>query len=503
MNLLTRRTLLLHTATVAIAAPLGGRAQQAVSSPAAGALPSTRAIDPALLLLNRATWGAQRHTLDALQHQGPRDWLSQQLRPEPDPLAGLPPPVQAVIAALPLSGTPLPEQVRQITQQRRDAERLPDGEARVAARRAARRQLTQLGEQATQRLLLRALHSPHQLQERMTWFWCNHFSVFARKGLLHALVGDYEQQALRRHALGRFEDLLIAGTTHPAMLVMLDNPRNTAGHLNENHARELMELHTLGVEAGYTQQDVQALARILTGLGVQQGVMAFDPRRHDGEPKTWLGLNVAGRGWPEILQALQHLAQHPATARTVCTRLARHFLADVPPAAVVQAMTTRWQATQGHIGQTLQAMFETPETHALPPSKFKSPMHYVLSAVRLVHEGLPITQTTPLTRWLTQLGQLPFNHPTPEGYPDRQADWAASGQMQTRFEVARAIVQAQARLVAPDDPAAAPPPQPPGEATPTLYDPLLGPRTRAALAEARPAAPRTALLLSSPEFMLC
>lgn len=525
MPLLTRRTLLLSAAGSAVAA------WPACANPLSVAPPDAAADQRELMLINRATWGAQHGALAALQRQGPRDWLRQQLKPEADPLAGLPGPVQEAIAALPVSRTPLPTLVRQLDQRRRDAESLPEGEGRQAAYRAYRQQLTHLGAEASHRLLLRAVHAPQQLQERLTSFWCNHFSVFEHKGLLRAMVGDYEQHTIRPLALGRFEDLLIACTTHPAMLRMLDNDRNALGHLNENHARELMELHTLGVDGGYTQQDVQALARILTGLGVrlaaeparmrpalqdhyvQQGLMEFHPARHDFEPKTWLGLHVAGRGWPEILQALQHLAQHPATARFISTKLARHFIADGPTPAVVQAMTARFLATQGHIGQTLRVMFEAPAVQALPLAKFKDPMRWVLSSVRLAHEGVPITNAAPLLRWLQRLGQAPFNHTTPEGYPDQQADWAGSGQLQTRFELARSISTARARLLQPfeDDEGANAPPEPIAMSTTTTPDgdpialmtPLLAPRTRDALAQARNPQARIALLLSAPEFMQC
>ncbi|TXM87706.1 DUF1800 domain-containing protein, partial [Methylobacterium sp. WL103] len=183
--------------------------------------------------------------------------------------------------------------------------------------------------------ILRALASPDQLRERMTWFWLNRFNVHQGKANLRAMVGDYVDAAIRPHALGRFRDLLEATLRHPAMLRYLDNADNAAGHLNENYARELMELHTMGVGSGYTQGDVEALARILTGVGidarpedpklkperqadlVRAGLFEFNPNRHDYGDKVFLGHAIRGRGWPEVVEALDLIARAPATARAV------------------------------------------------------------------------------------------------------------------------------------------------------------------------------------------
>ena len=182
-----------------------------------------------------------------------------------------------------------------------------------AARKSLNDEGNQVASQAVRLQLLRAVYSPDQLREQMVWFWLNHFSVFQYKGDLRWLIADYEEQAIRPHALGHFRDLVMATLEHPAMLQYLDNSQNAAGHLNENYARELMELHTLGVNGGYSQQDVQQLARVLTGVGinanpaphlkpewqalyVRRGAFEFNPARHDFGPKTLLGRTVAGQG---------------------------------------------------------------------------------------------------------------------------------------------------------------------------------------------------------------
>ena len=206
------------------------------------------------------------------------------------------------------------------------------------------------------------MNSPNQVQERLVWFWVNHFSIAQGKANLRLFAGDYEA-TLRAHALGKFRDLLEASAMHPAMLRYLDNERNAAGQINENYARELMELHTLGVDGGYSQADVQEMARVLTGLGVRVdaddakvkpqlqaqyvhvGALEFNPNRHDQEPKVVLGQHVQPAGIAEVHLILDRLARNPATARHVSAQLAQYFVADVPPPALVDRMA---QPLAGH-----------------------------------------------------------------------------------------------------------------------------------------------------------
>ena len=281
-------------------------------------------------LVNRVTWGVSAATAADLQRLGRRDWLQAQLHAGTD--AALPAGVQASIDALSISRTPFETLVGEAESLRLDsvamAKRASDDGARQDARRAYQQSLTRIVREAATRSLLRDVYSTNQLQEQLTWFWFNHFNVHAYKANLRVMVGDYEDRALRPHALGRFRDLLIASATHPAMLRYLDNAQNAAGRINENFARELMELHTLGVDGGYSQRDVQELARVLTGLGLargdapprlrpewqtlfmRQGLTEFNPARHDMGEKTVLGQRVDGRGWAEVLGELDRLAAH-------------------------------------------------------------------------------------------------------------------------------------------------------------------------------------------------
>jgi len=436
----------------------------------------------ALAVLNRVSWGANPSSQADIVRSGTGRWLDAQLRPAP---AALPPDAQAAIDKMSLSQRPIGEIVAGIEQQRRTA-RNASADERKAERQAYQQELTRLAREAQTRMLLRALYSPNQLQEEMTWFWMNHFSVFQQKGPIRALVGDYEEHAIRPYALGRFRDLLGASARHPAMLVFLDNARNSAGRLNENYARELMELHTLGVDGGYTQRDVEALARVLTGwsLNFAGGEPSrFYPRRHDSGNKQLLGTTIRGTGAAELDQALDLLARHPATARFVSRKLAMFFVADDPPAELVGRMAQTFSATDGDIAQVLRSMFASPEFRASLGAKFKDPLQYTLSALRLALDQRPLPDPLPVIGALARMGEPLYARATPDGYPLTRTDWASPGQLATRFEIARAIAyRVPARL-------------------PAELAPPLGDATRDTLAKASSAQEWNLLLLSSPEFM--
>lgn len=453
---------------------------------------SRPALDAASLAsLDRLTWGPSAASAEAWTRRGRRDALQALLHPPDDP--ALPSPVQAAIDAMSITQTPLPALVLDLEQRRRDGDR-QDYQQRLNA----------VGREAASRSLLLALHSPHGLREQMTWFWFNHFSVAQSKSNLRALVGDYEM-ALRAHALGRFSDLLVASATHVAMLRYLDNEQNAAGRINENHARELLELHTLGVDGGYSQRDVQELARVLTGLGVnltetapkvasklqplyrREGLTEFHPGRHDLGDKTVLGQVLkGGRGWDEVLEQLGALARHPATARHVCRKLAVFLVADEPPAALVERLSQRFLASDGDIALTLEALCESPEFSASLGRQFKTPVHYVLSTLRLSADpAAPMTDMAPAINALNRLGQSLYGRQTPDGYPLDERAWNGSGQMAARFEVARTLGRLKGAVPLDE----------------TLLRPM-SERTRSVLAQARTPQERNVLLLSSPEFML-
>jgi uncharacterized protein (DUF1800 family) len=478
--------------------------------------------DPAkqLLVLNRVTWGANTTSARDIAALGTDRWLEQQLKPSARPV--LPAEVQARIDAMTISQKPFAEIAMAVEQQRRDMVAIRDPAEQKVARQAYQQELTRLGREAAGRSVLLALYSPNQLQEQMTWFWMNHFSVFQGKANIRAYVGDYEAR-VRAGALGRFRDVLAVTARHPAMLRYLDNSQNGADRVNENYARELMELHTLGVDAGYSQRDVQELTRILTGFGinltgnaphvrperqgdyVRDGVFEFNPNRHDYGDKVFLGQTVKGRGPAELDEALDRLSRHPATARFVSRKLAVYFVADEPPAALVDRMSEAFHASDGDIATVLRAMFRSDEFAASLGRKFKDPAHYVYSAVRYAYDGRPILNTLPILGWLNRMGQGVYLRQTPDGYALTQDAWASPGQMTTRFEIARTIGSGAAGLfriegAEPVDMPAFP------QLSNALYhaslQKTLNPRTLSALDKATSPQEWNAFLLSSPEFML-
>lgn len=489
-----------------------------------GPPPKVSAPDEATQLrwLDRVSWGATASSAQQLAHEGLPAWLQKQLHPPP---AVLPAEAQARIDAMAISLAPVEQLVVTLDAQRRAADVLADEAQKKEARKAYQQQLTQLAQEARQRFVLRALYSPNQLQEQMTWFWVNHFNVDARKNNLRALIGDYEETAIRPHALGKFRDLLGATLRHPAMLRYLDNAQNAANRINENYARELMELHTLGVGSGYSQADVQELARVLTGVGVrvrapdapppavrpalrgdyvQQGLFEFNPNRHDYGAKTFLGLPMTQHGLAEVDEALDRLARSPATARFISGKLAVYFVADEPSPALVALMADTFGRTDGDIAATLQTMFESPEFSASLGHKFRDPVHYVIAGVRLAYDARVVSNVNPMLGWMNRMGEPLYGHETPDGYPLTQDAWASAGQMSTRFEIARAIGSNGAVLFRTGDGAALEQPT-----FPQLADsravraslPGFGADTRDALAQARSPQDWNTFLLASPELM--
>ena len=524
MHTLSRRNLLLAT--------LGGTAllTTGCAVPTAAApqpLPLPDAPDNAARLrwLNRVTWGASAQDLARLRQQGLPRWLAGQLHAPPQGRTTLPPEAQAQIAAMRITREPFVPLAIALEEQRKAANTQPDPDSKQAARQDYQRALNGLARETQQRFLLRALYSPHQLLEQLTWFWANHFSVSLRKDNLRALLADYEDTAIRPHALGRFRDLLGANLRHPAMLRYLDNAQNANARINENYARELMELHTLGVGSGYTQADVQELARVLTGVGIsyrpldepprlrpqlqadyrRDGLFEFHPARHDYGPKTLLGQPLHARGLAEVDEALDRLARAPATARHIATKLALYFVADEPPPALVQRMADRYLRSDGHIAAVLEAMFTAPEFAPSLARKFRDPVHYAIAGVRLAYGERVIANPEPLAGWVNRMGEPLYGHETPDGYPLTQSAWASAGQMTTRFEIARALGATGAVLfrTAPGEPLEKPP-YPPLASSPAVqaWLPTLAPATRAALAEARNPQDWNTYLLSSPEMMM-
>jgi len=472
-----------------------------------------------LPVVNRVTWGASTSSWREAQAVPLDRWLAGQLHPGAD---RLPPAIAARIASMTIAQQPLDRLVLDLEQRRKEGDGLADPAAKQAAQKAYQEELNRLLREATTRSLLRDVYSHNGLREQMTWFWMNHFSIHQGKANLRAMVGDYEETAIRPHALGKFRDLLRATVFHPAMLRYLDNEQNAAGHINENYARELMELHTMGVGSGYTQADVQELARILTGLGVnigrpppkvkpalqdqyvQRGLFEFNPMRHDYKDKVFLGQPVKGRGLAEVDEALDRICRNPATARYVGRKLAVYFTGAEPSARLAQQMTDTFVRTDGDIAAVLATLFAAPEFRQSLGHAFKDPVHYVVSAVRMAYDERPILNTGPMAGWLNRMGEPLYGRQTPDGYPLVASAWDSSGQMTTRFEIARAIGSGSAGLFKAEGEGGEAKPGFPQLANPLYYGALqnaLGPATRQGLDQATSPQEWNVFLLSSPEFM--
>lgn len=472
-----------------------------------------------LAVLNRLSWGVTSVLAAEAGRKGMAAFIAAQLHPDKDDR--LPPEVAARITALRISQTPSLDLAEAVVTSRREIQMIQDADQKQAARQQLQQQMTELGREAQEKSLLLDLYSRNQLLQVTTWFWMNHFNVYLPKADIRVFVGDYED-AIRAHALGKFRDLLSATMHSPAMLLYLDNAENADKRINENYAREIMELHTLGINGGYTQKDVQELARILTGLGINQrpvlpnvrpalraeyrraGAFEFNPNRHDYGEKVFLGHDILGSGPAEIEEAIDILAKSPATAHFISRQLAVFFVADNPPTALVNRMADTFTRTGGDIAAVLATCFASPEFDASLGGKFKDPIHYVLSAVRLAYSKEPIANVQPIRNWLNRMAEPLYGHETPDGYPLTQASWSGPGAMATRFEIARIIGSSSAGLFKPDALDAAEQPAFPQIQGPLYFNTIrstLASTTAGALNQAVSPQDWNTLFLSSPEFM--
>jgi len=284
-----------------------------------------------------------------------------------------------------------------------------------------------------QATLLRQIYSKRQLYELMVEFWSDHFNIYIEKGNCFYLKTVDDREVIRKHALGSFGDLVWGSAHSPAMMVYLDNQANEKGAPNENYARELMELHTLGVDGGYTQQDVMELARCLTGWSVKEhfwlGDFVFKEDSHDAGTKNVLGLRIPNAGIKEAEEVIEMLAVHPGTARFVATKLARRFIADEPPQDIVEKAARAFLNTSGDIKSVLRVIL--PDGLPLAQPKYKRPANFVLSALRTLNAE---TDGVGVREYLLRMGQYYFNWPTPDGYPDTSAAW--QGNLMPRWQFA-------------------------------------------------------------------
>ncbi len=485
-----------------------------------------------LHVLNRIAYGPSAVDIARINEVGVDRYIDEQLHPERIPLPqSLARQLDDLFAINKSTG----DMIAEFREAEREAKQNPE-----QGKQERRQLVVQIAEQTATARLSRAIYSPRQLEEVMVDFWFNHFNVFEGKGLDRVLVSAYERDAIRPYVFGRFRDLLGATAKHPAMLFYLDNWLSTApgfqspirinakqkaGGLNENYARELMELHTLGVDGGYTQKDVTELARILTGwtFDPRDGMFRFVDRRHDQGVKDCLGSHVTSNGQAEGEYALDTLAKAPATARHISFQLAQYFVSDQPSQSLVDRLTRRFTESDGNIREVLDTLLHSPEF--LDPvnyaKKFKTPYQYLVSTLRT--SDVQVVNYRPLLGTLRQLGMPLYGAQTPDGYKNTEAAWLNPDALSRRINFATALAAGRLPLSSMPDPN--------GDGRPeqmnsrrTISAPretqdvqksfvaldantlgktmngLLSSQTRAAIADADPRL-RAALMLGSPDFM--
>ncbi len=472
----------------------------------------------ALHVLNRIAYGPRPGDIDAVAAMGVQRYIALQLEPASLSYA---PELTARLAALDVPNRPAGKVLEEFIEVRKEVRDEEEG-----ARQRRRESIAAITLQTAEARVLRAIDSPRQLEEVMVDFWFNHFNVFFDKGEVRALVASYERDAIRPYVFGNFRDMLGATAKHPAMLYYLDNhlsaaglalPANAAaaapamsaammaqpplrkrGGVNENYARELMELHTLGVNGGYSQKDVTELARMLTGWTYDRRALIrdnetfrFDLRRHDRGPKLWMGRQIGDQGQAEGEYALDVLANHPATARHLSTKLAQYFVQDVPPAALVERMARTWLDTSGDIRAVLRTLLTSEQFlgSASVGAKFKTPYQFVISAARA--SATPAVNIAPLLGAMRQLGMPLHGCQTPDGYKNTESAWLNPDALSRRIGFASALAdgrlpQTPARLDA-------------GQLGVTLGSGISA-RTQGVVAASSQNL-RAALLLGSPDFM--
>jgi uncharacterized protein (DUF1800 family) len=429
----------------------------------------------------------------------PRGWLLAQIRPE-----GAPQPGRA------FAGT---AGALEVYTAYLAAGRGLDEAAAQAARQQARRALTrETGAAFLDRIVLAAT-TEAGFAERWALFWANHFAVSATKFQAMAFLESYEREAIRPFVFGRFADLVFAAESHPAMLLYLDQaqsvgPGSPAGRrreagLNENLAREILELHTVGPEAGYSQADVTEFARALTGWSIPlpgargrgpaagtPGARGFVFRAVTHEPgvRQVMGRSYSQTGLAQGRAILEDMANHPATARRLARKLAAHFVVDDPPETLVERLTAAWTATGGDLAAVARALVEAPEAWAPAPAKIKTPYEFVASTHRAF--GTRPTDLASLQQVLAGLGQPAWAPPSPEGWPDTAADWAGPDALVKRLDWAKTAGEVLAA-----DPA-----RNPSAIAGGALGVRLGERTRQAVARAESRPEALTLFLMSPEF---
>lgn len=441
------------------------------------------ALQEAFIALNRFGLGARPGELERVS-RNPKQWLRSQITEQPA--------IPEILQNLPHSSSWFKAQA--------DASR---------AGKEARKKLTrEIGRPQTktelQKRIEAAVKSDQPFKERLAIFWANHFTVSGKRPLIAPAIGGFEREAIRPHVFGKFEDMLLAVAQHPVMLHYLDNaisigPKSQIGKrrdrgLNENLAREILELHTLGVNGGYGQKDVTEFAKVLTGWTIDSnfkrlentGRFYFLNRIHEPGQKILLGTTLYEDGYDEGIKALKLIANHPSTARHIATKLARHFVADEPSDAVIAKLANVFMQSGGDLKELSLALIDLPESWENSQSKVKNPFDYVVSVFRSFNaKKIPARL---LIGALNEMGYFLFFAPSPEGWSDKSEDWLMPEMLMRRIEFSDIVSSYAYGLIRPPD----------------FFDGTIGPvasfESRNIVLQAPSAKDALAITLASPEF---
>jgi uncharacterized protein (DUF1800 family) len=396
-------------------------------------------------LLNRIAFGARPGDVDSVRRTGIEEYIHRQLHPAE---------LDDQVAETLLADVP---SIRMTTGQL--LEKYPRPAQAARQMRPAMNVPQQILQELQAQKIIRAVHSSRQLQEVMTDFWFNHFNVFWGKNADRWFTTDYEMNAIRPHVLGKFRNLLSATAKSPAMLFYLDNHLSSSiKGINENYGRELMELHTLGVDGGYTQKDVQEVARALTGWTIDRpnrsGVFSFRPRMHDEGEKIVLGHRINAGGIRDGEAVLDLLANHSSTASFISAKLVRKFVSDEPPQKLVHEVAEVYRKSDGDIRDMMKAILTSKEfnSSAATGAKTKTPFEYAASAIRTLDGSTDGSRA--VGQAIGRMGQPLYQCQPPAGYPDRGEYWMSDGAVLERlnFAVALAANKIPGTTVTSDEP---------------------------------------------------
>ncbi len=394
-------------------------------------------------------------------------------------------------------------QLRIWNEMQRGVRQAPEGQ-RSGIREAYLREGSRIYQAAAGARIASALQTQTPFVERLVHFWANHFAVSVDKLLMVGFAGCFEAEAIRPHVLGRFEDMMVAVAQHPAMLLYLDQaqsvgPNSAVGArgrgLNENLAREILELHTMGVRSGYTQEDIKEFARALTGWtlpgneGIEQSVsnFRFVPALHEPGARTILGKTYSDTGEGQARAVIRDLAASPVTARHIATKLARHFVSDSPPPALIQRLADTFLQNGGNLVSVYRELIGASEAWQPVAQKFKSPWDWLISSLRALNRGS--VEASQVTSLLNQLGQPVWRPGSPAGFQDTDAAWAAPDALIRRVEIAQRLAESSDAVVDAR------------KLGPLVLQGALSERTSRAIALAESGSSAIALLLVSPEFL--